>query len=1348
MDMKRLHSPSIMLIVETKIGGDQAKAKATSLGFPKFHIVDSDGLAGGLWLLWNDYEVLVDVVATSSQAIHAVVKVTNQPLLSSNSWFLSSIYGRPTFEIRTELWQELGSMSRVISSPWMIIGDFNDVVDQSEKFGGGSISQTRVCAYLNCMNDCNMQDLGYVGSKFTWVNMRFNGGLIRERLDRAWANPDWRICFPQAFLLHLPRFNSDHHPVMLCLNSNIDHRGSRPFRLEKFWLDHPSFGDIISPIWSQSPGDCLNSIVLTTSTVKQWSKATFGNIFKEKRDILRRLKGIHQSPAFNHSSFLIHLEKDLSENYEKLLKHEEDLWFMKSRSNWNTDGDRNTKFFHLSTIRHRARNKILGLKDSRGDWIFDSNLLQEMVSSYFSNLFMTSHSHSYTDSFSQVGIRPIALSLDSLVGVPTDLEIYSALHSLKPFKAPGPDGFHPLFFQKFWNVTKDKLCADIKHIFMSEGMLPTWNETLITLIPKNNSPVSIKEFRPIGLCNTTYKIVSKILVARIKPFMDRIISPCQTSFVPGRKGTDNILILQELVHSFAKKKGKCGDFILKLDLEKAYDRLEWGFIHEALCYFNFPPSTIKLIMSCVCTTSISILLNGNRTDTIYPSRGIRQGDPLSPYLFILCMEFLALKIFVDMDSGIWKGSKAGRSGPVFSHLFFADDVIFVGKATLENCNYLVSLLDFFCSRSGQNINHNKSRVLFSTNVEPHTRNLLCNILGVTETNDLGKYLGIPISPKKLKKSQCQFIIDKVRSKLVNWKTNFLSFAGRVTLTRAVLDSVPSYYMQSSLLPVSVHSELDHLSRNFIWGSDEQHRKIHLIKWDTVCQPRHLGGLGLKKSRDANIVAMCKLNWRLHSEKSNTWSKLFCRKYSIVDPRDPLPNHGSPTLQAMKEGRSLFQRGLRWIPRNGNSIFFWNDCWVGNQPLSKVFYGPHLPSSDSLLLADVLLDGSTSGIAYHLPQELLAQMQAIPIATNTTLEDNFSWIGSSNGNFSPSSALCLLRDLPTTKDCTWSWIWKVVTLPKIQFFIWLLSHCRLKSLAFLHRLNISPSPNCPRCHDAEETIDHIFRGCPLSIHLWNLLLPGAIVPGEYSTFTSWLKANLVSTVISPVFSIPWGTFFSFIIWGIWLFRNQVLYRDVNTSLQSWSTSITFRAIDFWSSIPPPVAMKTRTQGLFAWSKPSLGCIKLNTDGASEGNPGPAGAGGVFRDHLGNFIIGFSRKVGFATSLAAELWATRDGLLIAIHRGFNNLIVESDSKTAISMITAGSYNCHHLSTLILDCRELLCQFENVQIVHAVRECNMTADCFARMGTTLSSPSFCIFESCPPSAAFFCCADAYGVCFARPP
>ncbi|GLT27442.1 hypothetical protein SLA2020_024390 [Shorea laevis] len=228
-----------------------------------------------------------------------------------------------------------------------------------------------------------------------------------------------------------------------------------------------------------------------------------------------------------------------------------------------------------------------------------------------------------------------------------------------------------------------------------------WNNCLISLIPKIKNPETVKQFRPIGLCNTSYKIISKILVNRIKPFLDSLISPCQASFVPGRKGIDNVIILQELVYSFSKKKGRKGDMIIKLDLEKAYDCLEWSFIREALVFFNFPAKTISLIMSCISSTNISILVNGDKTEPFSPSRGIRQGDPLSPYIFILCLEFLSIKISADMAFGLWKGSKAGKSGPILSHLFFADDLIFVGKASRENCQYLKGVLDFFCKCSGQ-----------------------------------------------------------------------------------------------------------------------------------------------------------------------------------------------------------------------------------------------------------------------------------------------------------------------------------------------------------------------------------------------------------------------------------------------------------------------------------------------------------------------------------------------------------------------------------------------------------------------------------------------------------------------
>ncbi|GKV49249.1 hypothetical protein SLEP1_g56010 [Rubroshorea leprosula] len=915
MDLKRIHNPCIMLILETKISEDHAIAKARALGFPHFHCVDSDGLAGGLWILWNDSKVTLDIVSTNAQAIHAIVKVRNHPSLSSDTWFLSGIYGRPVYEIRTMLWQELRYLSIMISCSWILIGDFNDVIDQSKIFG------VALCAKAG------------------------------ERLDRAWANPDWRLIFSEANLYHLPRFNSDHHPIMLDLCPNLSRMGPRPFRMEKFWLDHHDFNQAISHIW---------------------------------------LNGIYRAPTFPHSSFLVDLERQLSKEYENILMMEEDLWFMKSRSNWLIEGDRNTKFFHLSTICHKARNRILGLKDSTGNWIFDPLALSTLIMNYFSGLFTTSHELSYSDSFASIDVSLRAIPLESLQGVPTKDEIWATLHSIKPFKAPGPDDVHPLFFQKFWDITKDKLCTDIIQNF-SNGIIPSsWNESLVVLIPKNTSPISIQEFRPIGLL---------------------------------------------------------------------------------------------------------------------------------------------------------KGSKAGRRGPLLSHLFFADDIIFVGKATQENCNYLSSLLQFFCSRSGQKINLQKSRVLFSNNVDPPTRDLLCSMLGISKTKDLGKYLG------------------------------------RVTLTKSVLEAVPNYYMQSSLLPTSIHRELDQISRNFIWGSDEHHKKIHL---------------------------------RLHIEKDKLWSKIFCYKYSIMDPRAPLPTASSPVIKGLQEGRTLFQQGLKWIPRNGNAISFWNDYWCGDRPLSEI--------------------------------------RAIPLSLENLDTAIFTWAHGQGGNFSSSSAYCLLLELPS-KDA------KVMMRPST--------------------ISSGPAP---------------------AISLWNDILPGAIVSNDDTPFLQWLR------------------------------NNSTRFDDALTT-------------------PIPQSLHQRTHEMFAWSKPHFPTIKLNSDGSFIGNPGLSRSGGIFRDSLGNWVLGYARNIGFSSPLAAELWAIRDGLVLAIQKGFHNLIVESDSKVVVLLLTKGCVSTHPHSTLILDCKMLMQKIHQIHLVNIVRERNMCANQLAKMGMSLSS-SFCIFEFCPPAVVGLCLANAYGVQYVRPP
>ena len=181
------------------------------------------------------------------------------------------------------------------------------------------------------------------------------------------------------------------------------------------------------------------------------------------------------------------------------------------------------------------------------------------------------------------------------------------------------------------------------------GNLPTTTTKRLVL---NNNKIFKRKFL------YEYKVVTKIIVGRIRPLLDKLISPNQAAFVPGRRGLDNVIVAQELIHSLDKKKHRAGFMAIKVDLVKAYDRLEWSFIHNVLKAFWFLEELIKLIMSCVSSTSISILLDGGKLTLFKPTRGIRQGDPLSPYLFILCMEYLGFLINESCRKEEWTPLKA------------------------------------------------------------------------------------------------------------------------------------------------------------------------------------------------------------------------------------------------------------------------------------------------------------------------------------------------------------------------------------------------------------------------------------------------------------------------------------------------------------------------------------------------------------------------------------------------------------------------------------------------------------------------------------------------------------------
>lgn len=321
-----------------------------------------------------------------------------------------------------------------------------------------------------------------------------------------------------------------------------------------------------------------------------------------------------------------------------LYKEEEEFW----KQLWLALGDSNTGYFHAVAKNRTARNRLSVITDKTGVPVFDEEDISKVISNYYADLFQ-SCGFDGQQTISEA-LRPCITDEQNehLIALPQAKEIKEATFSTNADKAPGPDGFSASFFQSNWDIVGPAVVKEVQLFFSTGSLAPSINRTHVRLIPKIKEAKKVEDYRPIALCNIFYKIISKLLSLCLKTVLGGIISENQSAFVPGRAIDDNVLITHEVLHFLKTSKAeKNCTMAVKTDMSKAYDRIEWDFASQVFQRLGFHATWISWIMQCITTVSYSYLVNDAVYGEVKPYRGIRQGDPLSPYVFILCSEVLS-----------------------------------------------------------------------------------------------------------------------------------------------------------------------------------------------------------------------------------------------------------------------------------------------------------------------------------------------------------------------------------------------------------------------------------------------------------------------------------------------------------------------------------------------------------------------------------------------------------------------------------------------------------------------------------------------------------------------------------
>ncbi|GJW13202.1 RNA-directed DNA polymerase, eukaryota [Tanacetum coccineum] len=636
------------------------------------------------------------------------------------------------------------------------------------------------------------------GCSFTWCH---KSTTKMSKLDRFLISESLMTSCPNISAITLDRFLSDHRPILL-RESTYDY-GPTPFWFFHYWFEVDGFVKMVEETWNVAPGDSSNAIFNLMNKLKF--------LKKKIRAWNIELKNSSKTSMFTSKLELAQLDaiidkgegskdiiKKISSTIESILKAEK-LQSMeaaqKAKIKWAIEGDENSKYYHGILNSKRNQLSIRGVL-VEGNWIETPALVKSEFLSHFKSRFQQPHQACLNINMDFPRNLTSTQQANLEIEV-TNEEVKRAVWDCGVDKSPGPDGFTFGFYRRFWMLIESDVVNAVKFFFQN-GFLPKGsNSSFIALIPKTPGANLVKDFRPISLIGSFYKIIAKILANRLVFVLGDIVNEVQSAFIADRKILDGPFILNELFQWCKSKKKQ--SMIFKVDFEKAFDSVRWDYLDDVLKKFGFGEKWCGWIQGCLRSLWGLVIVNGSPTEEFKFYKGLKQGDPLSPFLFILIMESLHISFQRVVDAGMFKGVELGHSMQL-SHMFYADDAVFVGQWNDSNIDTIVHVLDCFYRASGLRINMSKSK-LMGISVGEEKVDQAASKIGYVALKAPFPYLGSKVGGIMSRIRSWNEIIDSMVVRLSKWKMKTSSIGGRLTLLKSVLGSTPIFHMSIFKVPM-------------------------------------------------------------------------------------------------------------------------------------------------------------------------------------------------------------------------------------------------------------------------------------------------------------------------------------------------------------------------------------------------------------------------------------------------------------------------------------------------------------------------------------------------------------------